>query len=508
MSIPNPVSPGTDSKKQAGLCQVNRIEFNFSNQLQITIISIIIISFFILGIITRANIIHLYNSKNRDNLSEKTFSVLTEIEHKLANVPAISDDLRGYVSELLYKFSVVFYTDINLFDVDGNLIASSRPQIFNQELLSGKINPAAYYQMTVNQSLLHIQNEKTGDQEYLSAYIPFRNNQDQIIAYLNLPYFAKQTELRKEIGDFLAAYINVYVLLIVLAIMATVLVSRLISRPLQLIREKLRQIGLGKPNEKIEWKRNDEIGYLVDEYNRMIDELARSAELLAQSERESAWREMAKQVAHEIKNPLTPMKLSVQYLQKTWDEKSPDWENHLKRFSRTIIEQIDSLSAIASEFSDFAKMPATHIEKTGLLEIINSAADLYQHHQVDITVQYTGEECYVPADKKQLLRAFNNLIQNAVQAVEKRENGWIRIDIAREEGNYRVCITDNGSGITEEQAVKIFSPSFTTKSSGTGLGLAMVKSILSTIGATIAFESRAGEGTTFFLRIPVYSDEP
>jgi len=486
--------------------RVNRIEFNFSNQLQITIISIIIISFFILGIITRANIIHLYNNKNRDNLSEKAFSVLTEIEHKLANVPEITDDLKVYVSELLYKFSVVFFTDINLFDVDGNLIASSRPQIFNQELLSAKINPAAFYQMTVNQSLLYIQIEKTGDQEYLSAYIPFRNNQDQIIAYLNLPYFAKQTELRKEIGDFLAAYINVYVLLIVLAIMATILVSRFISRPLQLIREKLRQIGLGKPNEKIEWKRNDEIGYLVDEYNRMIDELARSAELLAQSERESAWREMAKQVAHEIKNPLTPMKLSVQYLQKTWDEKSPDWEKHLKRFSRTIIEQIDSLSAIASEFSDFAKMPAAHIEKTGLVEIVNSAADLYHHHQVAITVHHSGDECFVPADKKQLLRAFNNLIQNAVQAIGKREDGWIRIDIDTEGDNYRVSIKDNGSGITEEQAVKIFSPSFTTKSGGTGLGLAMVKSILSTIGATITFESRAGEGTTFILRIPAYRD--
>jgi len=487
--------------------RVNHIEFNFSNQLQITIITIIVISFFILGTITRANIIHLYNSKNRDSLSEKTFSVLTEVEHKLGDVPEITDDLKAYVSELLYKFSVVFFTDINLFDVEGNLIASSRPQIFNQELLSAKINPAAYYQMTVNQSLLYIQNEKTGDQEYLSAYIPFRNNQDQIIAYLNLPYFARQTELRKEIGDFLAAYINVYVLLIVLAIMATILVSRLISRPLQLIREKLREIGLGKPNEKIQWKRNDEIGHLVDEYNRMIDELARSAELLAQSERESAWREMAKQVAHEIKNPLTPMKLSVQYLQKTWDEKSPDWENHLKRFSRTIIEQIDSLSAIASEFSDFAKMPATQIEKTGLVEIINSAADLYHHHQVAITVQHDRDEYFVSADKKQLLRAFNNLIQNAVQAVGKRKDGWIRIDITGEmDDHYRVSITDNGSGITEEQAVKIFSPSFTTKSSGTGLGLAMVKSILSTIGATITFESKAGEGATFILRIPAYRD--
>ena len=196
--------------------------------------------------ITRSNIIHLYNNKNRDNLSEKTFSVLTELEHKLGNVPCFLKICRLIFLKYLNKFSLVFYSDINLFDTQGTLIASSRPQIFEEELLSEKMNSDAFYKLVIEQSLLYIQNEKIGKQEYLSAYIPFRNNEDQIIAYLNLPYFAKQTELRKEIGDFLAAYINVYVLLIVLAIMVTILVSRFITRPLQLIREKLRDIGSGQ----------------------------------------------------------------------------------------------------------------------------------------------------------------------------------------------------------------------------------------------------------------------
>lgn len=201
------------------------------------------------------------------------------------------------------------------------------------------------------------------------------------------------------------------------------------------------------------------------------------------------------------------MKLSVQYLQKAWDDKAPDWENHLARFTRTIVEQIDSLSEIASEFSDFAKMPAANIEKTGLTEVIKSAADLYRHHRhITISFSQDEEECYVMADKKQLLRMFNNVIQNAVQAIGKKPGGLIRIHISREDDFYHIGISDNGSGITDEQAARIFSPSFTTKSSGMGLGLAMVRSILTTINGTISFNSIPGEGATFTIRIPVCPD--
>jgi two-component system, NtrC family, nitrogen regulation sensor histidine kinase NtrY len=482
----------------------SHMEFNFSNQLQVSIIAIVIVSFIVLGFITRSNVISLYNNKNRDNLSEKTFSVLTELEHKLGNEAELTDDMKGMITDYLNKFSSVFFTDINLYDTSGSLISSSRQQIFEENLLSGKMNTSAYYKLAYDESLLYIQNEKIGKQEYLSAYIPFRNNRDQIIAYLNLPYFAKQTELRKEIGDFLAAYINVYVLMIVLAIMVTILVSRFITRPLKLIREKLRNLELGKPNEKIGWKKKDEIGDLVEEYNRMIDELSVSAEMLAKSERESAWREMAKQVAHEIKNPLTPMKLSVQYLQKAWNDKAPDWEKHLSGFTQTIVEQIDSLSEIASAFSDFAKMPTAKLERIEITGIINSATELYQHlENVKIITEGPDNEIHVLADKKQLLRVFNNLLQNAAQAIGKKDEGLIRISVSRE-GDYCVAaISDNGTGITEEQAKKIFSPSFTTKSSGMGLGLAMVRSILSTFNGTVSFESKPGEGAEFTVKIPV-----
>jgi nitrogen fixation/metabolism regulation signal transduction histidine kinase len=208
-----------------------------------------------------------------------------------------------------------------------------------------------------------------------------RNNNNITIGYINLPYFAKQDELKKDISSFLVALINIYVLLFAFAIFITFIISNRITKPLQLIQERLGKIKLGKRNELIEWDHDDEIGALVKEYNRMVEELADSAELLARSERESAWREMAKQVAHEIKNPLTPMKLSVQHLQKAWKEKSPNLEKILSQVTTTMVEQIDTLSNIATEFSNFAKMPKANNETVDLGSIIRNIVTLYSENE-------------------------------------------------------------------------------------------------------------------------------
>ncbi len=483
-----------------------RIELNFRNRLQFSIVSIILFSFIIIGFSTLLYIIKLNNDKNHTILSEKAHSILIELEHKLADEESLTPDMHEYLSKLLNKFSLVFFSDINLYDLNGNLIASSRPKIFDEGLVSDKINTIAFRHLVINKKLLFIQNEKIGNHDYLSAYVPFLNEQNKLIAYLNLPYFAKQTELKNEISTFLTAFINIYVLLFAIAIFIAIVISRYITKPLKLLENKISKLQLGKLNEKIEWIRKDEIGSLVIEYNRMIDELANSAELLAKSERESAWREMAKQVAHEIKNPLTPMKLSVQYLKKAWDEKVSDWEQRLNRFSQTIIEQIDSLSTIASEFSDFAKMPQTKNEKIELSKIIRSSINLFKDVKfVDINFEAGKDKKYfVFADEKQILRVFNNLIKNSIQAISSTDGGKIDISINPENEFYIIKITDNGSGIPKEQADKIFFPSFTTKSGGMGLGLAIVKSIVIDAGGKIWFESQEGKGTTFKIKLPVY----
>src|SRR3569832_855526 len=213
------------------------------------------------------------------------------------------------------------------------------------------MNPEAFLQIAILGKTEFIHDERIGNLDYLSAYIPLKNSNGKLLAYLNLPYFAKQNELEKEISGFLVALINIYVLLFALSILTAIFISNYVTKPLKLIQDKLGNIKLGKANEPIEWQDNDEIGNLVSEYNRMILELSNSADLLAKSERENAWREMAKQVAHEIKNPLTPMKLSLQHLQRTWKDHAPDMEQKMDQVSKTIIDQIDTLSNIATEFS-------------------------------------------------------------------------------------------------------------------------------------------------------------
>ncbi len=482
-------------------------DMSFKKRLQIWITAIILISFIFVGAGSLLYIISLNNSKNHDLLSEKAHSVLVELEHKLSDEDSLTIDMDQYLGDILYKFSLVFFTDINLYNLDGTLLASSRTEIFEQGLISAKMNSEAFNMISNNRKSFFIHDESIGNYKYLSAYIPFRNFDNDLIAYINLPYFARQDELTNEISALLVAFINIYVILIGISIFVALIISNHITKPVQLIREKISRLKLGTTNEKIEWEKKDEIGSLVDEYNRMVDELSRSVNLLARSERESAWREMAKQVAHEIKNPLTPMKLSVQYLQKAWDEKAPDWDERLKRFTDTLTEQIDTLSAIATAFSDFAKMPRSKFEKTDLADVISKSIGLFKN-STGIKFHYEHSGTYfVLADKDQLIRVFNNLIKNAIQAIETPENGLIEISITTENNLHIIHFSDNGRGIPEEQREKVFYPSFTTKTSGMGLGLAMVKNIIENAGGDISFRSEVGKGTVFIISLPVYEEE-
>ncbi|MCF8297506.1 MAG: GHKL domain-containing protein [Saprospiraceae bacterium] len=484
--------------------KIKIIKLNFKNRLQMLITLLILFSFIIIGITTLYYIQNLNKNKNEDILREKMHSVLIEVEHKFSDVNTFTPEIIDYVKDILIKFSKVFFSDINLYDINGTLLATSRPELFEEKLISNKMNSKAYTELVNNNKTLFIHRENIGELKYLSAYIPFRNNQNKIVAYLNLPYFAKEHELISELSSFMVAFINIYVILIVISVFMLLLISNVISRPLTLIKEKIRHINLNETNEKIEWNSHDEIGELVHEYNRMIDELEKSAELLARSEREIAWREMAKQVAHEIKNPLTPMKLSVQYLEKAWADKVPDWGDRLKRFTNTIVEQIDSLSTIATEFSDFAKMPRSINEKVDLLTKINNAIEFYRDFdnlQIVIDKSEQGPY-YVNIDKKQLLRVFNNLLKNSRQAIGDSKKGKIEIEIKDENGFYIVSVADNGAGIPKDKKEIIFQPYFTTKSSGMGLGLAMVKNIIDEAGGKIWFESEVGKGTTFYFSLP------
>ena len=445
-----------------------------------------------------------FEAKNNEVLSEKTHSVLKEMESKFYSETVISKDLSEYTTFILKKFSNVFFADINLFDAQGNLFASSRPKLFDEGIISKKMNAEAFLQIAINEKSEFIHAERIGELKYLSAYIPFKNKDGRLLAYLNLPYFAKQNELEKEISGFLVTLINIYVLLFVLSIGISIFISNYVTKPLKLIQDKLSKIKLGKTNDLIEWQDKDEIGSLVSEYNRMIVELTISAELLAKSERESAWREMAKQVAHEIKNPLTPMKLNIQHLQRIWKDGAPDMEQNINRISESIIEQIDTLSSIATEFSNFAKMPKANLEKIRLEKVLLSSISLF-HSSDKIDINFKNNlaaEAFVWADNEQLLRVFNNLIKNAIQAIPEERPGKIDVELNTENNFYIISIKDNGLGISDEVKDKIFVPNFTTKTAGMGLGLAMVKNIIEQINGGIRFETEENIGTVFSVAIP------
>jgi nitrogen fixation/metabolism regulation signal transduction histidine kinase len=367
------------------------------------------------------------------------------------------------------------------------------------------MHPAAWASLSRGGCSHWVQTEQIGNLPYLSAYRPLQTSEGKTVAYLHMPYFAKEKNQRQEVAGFMVALINVYVLLLVAAGLVALGISNSVTRSLTRISAQFQKIRVGERNEPIAWKSNDEIGLLVAEYNKMLGELERSAALLARSERESAWREMARQVAHEIKNPLTPMRLSIQHLQRTIAAGDPRAEELTGRVSRTLLEQIETLSHIATEFSNFAQMPTPSPEQVDLGQVLRSIVALYEAEEgVDSQLSLPSGDVLVWADRQQLQRVFSNLLKNAIQAIPDDRKGQIRVVMASVAGQVRVQVVDNGSGIDEDQRARVFVPNFTTKSSGMGLGLAMSKNIVEYAGGRIDFESQPGVGTTFSVTLPVF----
>ena len=477
---------------------------SFKARFQGLIVFILFFSTLFIGLGSVYYLKNQYNEKNFDAISEKIQSVKIEVEHKLGKQEYLGEEDLEYIQIILEKFSGVFFTDINLFDPNCELISSSQPKIFEEGLLGKRMDPLAMYQMLYNSHSQFVQIEEIEGMQYLSAYVPFYNMRGELLAYLNLPYFARSNDLKDEISNFLVALLNIYALLIVVALVIALIVTNKITEPLIIIQEKMAGIQLGKKNELINYKGRDEIGKLINEYNRMVVEIAESAQRFAESEREDAWREMAKQVAHEIKNPLTPMKLSIQHLQMRWDTMSiNEKEERFINFSKNLVEQIDTLSAIASEFSSFAKLKDANFSEVDLMSLINSSVDVYDGTN-DIKVSCDCVINYkISGDKDQVLRVFNNLIKNAVQAIPKDREGHVAVSILEQEDSILVSITDNGSGISQENQEKIFVPNFTTKNSGMGLGLAMVQKIIENMNGEISFKTTPEVGTVFMLRFPL-----
>ncbi|MFA5327125.1 MAG: ATP-binding protein [Prolixibacteraceae bacterium] len=479
-------------------------------RIQVSIISIVLISLLFVATGTIYYNIQEYRDRHQVDLQEKIKSISEEIKSRLIYENRIDPELQQWLYTELYKLSNIFRTDINIYDVNGEMIATSRPEIFAKGIISERMNSKAFYELSERYQLNYFQPEKIGDLSYLSAYEPILNNAGDYLGYLNLPYFTREDELKQGISTFIVAFINLYLILFLASVIVAVFLSNRITQPLSLIREKLRGIQLGKKNEQINYQAEDEIGALVKEYNHKVDELVEGAELLARSERESAWREMAKQIAHEIKNPLTPMKLNIQYLQRAKIEGKEHYDDFFDRVTKNLIEQIDTLSGIATEFSNFAQIPKAKNEVFNLIDVLKNLSSLFEpnqnlHFTLDIGKLH---EVLVFADKEQVSRAFLNLIKNAIQAIPADQKGEIRIRVLKLSSVVQITITDNGAGISPEAQQRLFEPNFTTKTSGMGLGLSIVRDIITTINGKIWYETSASNGTSFYVEIPRYEASP
>ncbi len=487
--------------------------FGLKQRIQFTMVSFLVFSFILTGGGMTYYVIQQYKLNNRKLIIEKTESLLADLQNKLSKANTLTRDwhdadYRG-LNELMIKFSYVFNTDMNIFDSNGNLVVSSRPEVFEYNLAGSKMNQLAYYAMHHQGKPLFIIQESIESLGYYSSYVPLYNQYNKLLGYLNLPYFSRQSETSREISTIVVAMVNGYFVLILLTIILAVVLANQVARPLQLLQTKIAGLRLGKKNQTIEYHREDEIGRLVQEYNRMVNELQASAEKLARSERESAWREMARQIAHEIKNPLTPMKLSVQHLRKAWKDGAPDLDSHVDRVTNTLIDQIETLSNIASEFGKFAQVPGAHFEAIDLTQKIQRITHLFED-TCKVNLVRKGKshpDVLIYADPEQVIQVFNNLIRNAIQAVPEGTDPVVDISIEDGPDVVVVKVTDNGIGIPDDLQSRLFEPNFTTKTSGMGLGLAIAKKIMEGSNGKIWFETRKNAGTSFFLEWPLFKPE-
>ena len=475
-------------------------------KIQAVMIGLILVTLIAFAIGAGTFVQEQYTQSTRGFVQEKLGSVKTELESKLRDESEVKSNLSGYLEYYLKKFSKVFVTDINIYNTRGDLLGSSQPKIYSKGLISSKMNSIAYREVHLKNKSEYIHEEKIGRLNYLSAYRPFYNEKGEFLAYVNVQYFSSQDEFEDQISGFLLAIINITVLMLTISTILAVTVSNRLTRPLKYIQESVRNISFGSKYKPLEYEGSDEIGELVKEYNQKVAELQANVEALAKTERESAWREMAKQVAHEIKNPLTPMKLSIQHLKRTVKVDDEESSKKLERVTQSLIEQIDALTTIANEFSNFAKMPKPVEAELDLAEIIKNAVAVFaqdEEYEIRLSIMNEGE-AIIWADKDLLLRVFNNLIKNAIQAIPADREGKINISLTKSGGEYIVSVKDNGAGIDDEAQESIFVPYFTTKSKGTGLGLAMSKQIIESMEGNIWFETEKDVGTTFYVSFPHY----
>ena len=409
----------------------------------------------------------------------------------------ISTVLDEELKDEIFKISDIQNIDFTLYDLDGTLVGSTV-----NDGVSIKLDNNLIDNLSKSQDLNIVQKNQVNEQLYRSSFSYIMDVNNKPIWILNLPYVDDDRLNAYEIRSFIINIAQVYILLFVLAIIISYFVSSYITNPISELVKKMRQMRLDKSNKKIKTNvSSKEMFTLVSSYNNMVDQIDDNVKQISKSQRELAWREMAKQVAHEIKNPLTPMKLSVQSFKQRFNSKDPKIEEKIQDFSDTLVQQIDVLSSISTAFSHFAELPAQKNENIDIISTTKLALEIF--NEKNISFESKIDSLKVKIDRTTLIRIITNLVKNSIQATDNVSQAKIIIRIKKVRDKAIIEIEDNGIGISRKNRDKIFEPKFTTKSKGMGLGLSIIKNLVTNYNGEIDFKSTKGK-TIFKIELPIY----
>ena len=477
---------------------------DLKTKIQVGIIALVLLSFAMIGYVT---VLYFHNSADTFHdarLNRKVASILRNTEHEINLIAELTSVDRASLRRIIKPISEIHSMDVNLYDLDGDLISSSEADIYERGVIAPKMGAYAYQMMAKRGRSQVVQAESVGSLAYRTAYVPVRMPEGDVAAFMGLPYYTKERDLREDVSEFMGTLLNVYVFLLLIAGAIAITVANSITRPLSELGAKIRRFKVDGGFEPLSWPARDELGVLIGEFNTMLTTVEENAVELDNARRDKAWREMAQQVAHEIKNPLTPMKLSAQHMRNVFARDPERARPIIERTLSTLIEQIDGLDSIASNFSTFARMPEPEPAYFDLREVVVSVHHLFREGAVEARLDAAERlDLVVFADKKLVTRVLTNLMKNAIQAIPDGRPGVVAIALEREGGLARVAVRDNGTGIPVEMRDKVFAPKFTTKSSGSGLGLAMCRDIAKASRGRIWFETETGSGTTFYFEVPI-----
>jgi signal transduction histidine kinase len=481
--------------------------FKFKRQISIrfrifiAMSSLVVIAFGGIAILTIPQYKEQSNKYHEQRLERKKSQLQRSISYVFQETPfgLNKAEIDSIFKEKIFQIADVQNVNFSIYSLDGNLLNST---IIDS--VKNKISDSILKKLNQSKNLSIIQKTTIGKIQYRSSYSLVLDTFSNPIWILNLPYYDDDTLNTYELDSFIIIFGEVYFLILIIAIIFSYLISVYITKSLSEIGKKIKLTRLDKTNTKIQIKaRSKEVNILVESYNKMVGMLNESVEKLSKSNKEQAWREMAKQVAHEIKNPLTPMRLSVQSFQRNFDINDSEIDTKLDEFSKTLIQQIDTMSTIASAFSNFAEMPAQQGEKINIIETTRLALKIFKEKHITFNSEHTNIQ--VSIDRTQMVRIVTNLIKNAVEACGSIEDPLIQVNIKKKNKKVVIDISDNGIGISKEIKSKIFEPKFTTKTSGMGLGLGMVKNLVSSYGGSISFKSKINLGTSFIISFPISS---